>query len=87
MGPRPNYPAAARALVVTYRVIIELLIWVFMVLVPILAPPILVIWLIVWLYDGVIENRPQNDKQKTAKYSTFSRSSTPILDLQPPQGE
>jgi hypothetical protein len=40
---------AARALVVTYRVIIELLIWVFMVLVPILAPPILVIWLIVWL--------------------------------------
>ena len=40
---------ASRALVVTYRAIIEMLIWIILVLVPILAPPILVLWLIVWL--------------------------------------
>ncbi len=40
---------ATNALVSAYRVIIELLIWIFVVLVPIFAPPLLFVWLIVWL--------------------------------------
>jgi hypothetical protein len=40
---------ATNALVSAYRVIIDLLIWIFVVLVPIFAPPILFVWLIVWL--------------------------------------
>ena len=40
---------ATNALVSIYRVIIEFLIWIFVVVVPILAPPILFIWLTLWL--------------------------------------
>jgi hypothetical protein len=40
---------ATNALVSIYRVIIDFLIWIFVVLVPILAPPILIIWLILRL--------------------------------------
>src|SRR5512141_1634861 len=40
---------ATNALVSAYRVIVELLIWIFVVLVPIFGPPAIVIWLIVWV--------------------------------------
>ena len=40
---------ATNALIATYRVIVNILIWIFVVLVPIFAPPILVIWLVLWL--------------------------------------
>lgn len=40
---------ASRTLVSAYRVIIDLLIWIFVVFIPIFVPPILIIWLIVWL--------------------------------------
>ncbi len=40
---------ATNALIATYRVLVDFLIWVFVVFVPIFAPPILVIWLVVWL--------------------------------------
>lgn len=39
---------ASRTLISAYRVIIDMLIWIFLVFVPIIAPPVLVIWLIVW---------------------------------------
>lgn len=48
-NPGPTTQKAANALVSAYRVIIEFLIWIFIVLVPILAPPILFVWLIAWL--------------------------------------
>jgi hypothetical protein len=40
---------ASNALIATYRVIVDFLIWIFVVFVPIFAPPILVIWFVVWL--------------------------------------
>ncbi len=46
--PGKTTQKATNALVSSYRVIIDFLIWIFVVLVPILAPPILFVWLIVW---------------------------------------
>jgi hypothetical protein len=40
---------ATNAVISSYRVIIDLLIWIFVVFVPIFAPPILIVWFIVWL--------------------------------------
>lgn len=40
---------ATNVLVASYRAIIDFLLWIFIVLVPILAPPILLIWLILWI--------------------------------------
>jgi hypothetical protein len=40
---------ATNVLVASYRAIIDFLLWIFIVLVPILAPPILFIWLILWI--------------------------------------
>lgn len=40
---------ASRTLIMVYRGIIDFLIWIFLVVVPILAPPILFVWLIAWL--------------------------------------
>jgi hypothetical protein len=40
---------ASRTLISAYRVFIDLAIWIFLVLVPILAPPLLFVWLIAWL--------------------------------------
>jgi hypothetical protein len=40
---------ATNAVISSYRVIIDLLIWIFVVFVPIFAPPVLIVWLIVWL--------------------------------------
>ena len=40
---------ATNALVSAYRVIVEVLIWVLLVLLPIFGPPAVLIWLIVWL--------------------------------------
>ncbi len=48
-NPGETTQKATNVLVSSYRVIVELLIWIFVVLVPILAPPILCVWLIVWL--------------------------------------
>jgi hypothetical protein len=47
--PGKTTQSATNALVSSYRVIIELLIWIFVVMVPILLPPVLFIWLILWL--------------------------------------
>ena len=47
--PGRTVQQSSHALVLTYRVLVGILIWFFVVLVPIFAPPILVIWLIVWL--------------------------------------
>jgi len=44
--PGQTTQMATNTLVSLYRVIIDLLIWIFVVLVPILAPPILIVWLI-----------------------------------------
>ncbi len=48
-SPERTTQQASQALVSTYRAIIEILIWFVVVLLPIFAPPILVIWLIIWL--------------------------------------
>ena len=40
---------ATNALIATYRVLVDFLIWVFVVFVPIFGPPILVIWFVLWL--------------------------------------
>lgn len=47
--PGKTTQRATNTLVSAYRVIVDLLIWIFLVLVPIVGPPILLIWLIVWL--------------------------------------
>jgi hypothetical protein len=47
--PGKTTQKATNTLVASYRVIIDLLIWIFVVLVPIFGPPILFVWLIVWL--------------------------------------
>ena len=47
--PSKTTQSVTNALVSSYRVIIDLLIWIFVVMVPILAPPVLLIWLILWL--------------------------------------
>ena len=48
-NPSRTTKEALQTLVAAYRVIIDFLIWVFVVVVPIFAPPILVVWLLVWL--------------------------------------
>lgn len=48
-NPGETTQDASRTLVSIYREIIDFLIWIFIVVVPIFAPPILLIWLIVWL--------------------------------------
>lgn len=47
--PGKTTQLATNALVSAYRVIIDLLIWIFVVLIPIVAPPVLFVWLIAWL--------------------------------------
>jgi len=47
--PGRTVQAAAQTLVAAYRVIINFLIWFFVVVIPIFAPPILIIWLLIWL--------------------------------------
>ncbi len=47
--PGKTTQKATNALVAAYRVIIDLLIWIVVVLIPIFAPPVLLIWLIIWL--------------------------------------
>ncbi len=46
--PGKTTQQASRTLISAYRVIIDMLIWIFLVFIPIVAPPVLVIWLIVW---------------------------------------
>ncbi len=46
--PNRTTQKATNALVSTYRIIVDILIWVFVVLLPIFGPPILLIWLVVW---------------------------------------
>ncbi len=40
---------ATYTLVSAYRIVVEFLIWVFVVVVPILGPPVLLIWLVAWV--------------------------------------
>jgi hypothetical protein len=47
--PGRTTQAASQTLVSAYRVIVDVLIWIFVVVVPIVAPPLLLIWLVVWL--------------------------------------
>ena len=47
--PGKTTEQATNTLVSAYRLIVEFLIWVFVVLVPIFGPPVLLIWLVVWL--------------------------------------
>ncbi len=47
-NPGETTSAASRTLITVYRGIIDFLIWVFVVVVPILAPPVAIIWLIAW---------------------------------------
>ncbi len=46
--PGTTTKQATNALVSVYRVIVDTLIWIFVVLLPIFGPPVLVIWLAVW---------------------------------------
>lgn len=39
---------ASQTLVSTYRAIVDVLIWIFVVFVPIVGPPVLIVWLIMW---------------------------------------
>ena len=48
-NPGETTQDASRTLISIYRGIIDFLIWIFIVVVPIFAPPILIIWFIVWL--------------------------------------
>ncbi|MBI3738891.1 MAG: DUF4349 domain-containing protein, partial [Chloroflexi bacterium] len=47
-NPGETTSAASRTLILVYRGVIDFLIWIFVVVVPILAPPVLILWLIVW---------------------------------------
>jgi hypothetical protein len=47
--PGQTTEKATNTLISAYRGIIDFLIWIFVVVIPILAPPILVVWLIMWL--------------------------------------
>jgi len=47
--PGRTVQEASITVVTTYRAIVELLIWIFVVFVPIFAPPVLILWLIIWL--------------------------------------
>lgn len=47
-NPGETTSSASRTLIVVYRGIVDFLIWIFIVVVPILAPPALIIWLIAW---------------------------------------
>src|SRR5512140_24027 len=46
--PSATTQQATNTLVSAYRVLVEMLIWVFVVLLPIFGPPALVVWLVVW---------------------------------------
>jgi hypothetical protein len=48
-NPGDTTQAASRTLISAYRGIIDFLIWIFVVVIPILAPPVLLVWLVVWL--------------------------------------
>jgi uncharacterized protein DUF4349 len=48
-NPGETAGEASRTLISAYRGIIDFLIWIFVVVIPILAPPVLIVWLIVWL--------------------------------------
>lgn len=48
-NPGTTTTDATNTLVSVYRLIVEFLIWLFIVIVPIFGPPILLIWLVVWL--------------------------------------
>jgi hypothetical protein len=50
---------ATNTLVSAYRMIVELLIWVIVVLVPIFGPPALLIWLVVWLVRRRMKAAPK----------------------------
>ena len=47
--PGRTVQEASHTVVTAYRAIVELLIWIFVVFVPIFAPPVLILWLIIWL--------------------------------------
>jgi hypothetical protein len=48
-NPGTTATDATNTLVSAYRLIVEFLIWLFIVILPIFGPPILLIWLVVWL--------------------------------------
>ncbi len=50
---------ASNTLISAYRVIVDMLIWVFVVLVPIFGPPVLFIWLLVWLVRKKMKPAPK----------------------------
>ena len=57
--PGRTVQEASHTVVIAYRAIVELLIWIFVVFVPIFAPPVLILWLIIWL---VRRNRKPTSK-------------------------
>ena len=57
--PGKTTQSAINALVSSYRVIIDLLIWIFVVFVPIFGPPVLLIWLIVWFIKKKSKTAPK----------------------------
>jgi uncharacterized protein DUF4349 len=48
--PARTASRASTALASTYRVIADVLIWLFVVILPVLGPPILIVWLAVWYW-------------------------------------
>jgi hypothetical protein len=57
--PGKTTQRATNTLVSAYRVIVDALIWIFVVLVPIFGPPILLIWLVVWLIGRRMRKAPR----------------------------
>ena len=48
--PARTTSRATNTLVSAYRVLVDMLIWFFIVLLPVLGPPILIVWLVRWLW-------------------------------------
>lgn len=59
--PGTTTQQATNTLVSVYRVIVDTLIWIFVVLLPIFGPPVLVIWLAVWWIRKRMKPAPKDD--------------------------
>ena len=57
--PGQTTQRASNTLISAYRVIVDALIWVFVVLVPIFGPPALLLWLVVWLVSKKVKQAPK----------------------------
>ncbi len=56
--PGKTTQQASHTLITAYRGIIDMLIWVFLVVLPIVAPPVAMVWLVVWFVRRKMEKTP-----------------------------